>query len=329
MAHHVDTRWMSTSSSGSVAGRAQRQRRAYLLQWTVQPVTMKRYRLHVVRFLDWCDRVGEDPDDLDELDDVLLDYIHELYESGVGKSHANLTVYGIYTFMPELKGMLPRSAAAVRAWNKTKIGDSYPPLSWELTVAIAVQMTRAYGIAYGIGVLLSFDCLLRVSELVNLRVRDVADDGDKRISSEHKGMILRLRQTKTGPNKWVEVLDGDCIALMRYWMKNKSRDAYLFPFATYTFRRKFKQQCALLGLSPLYVPHSLRHGGATRYHHVKKWSVEDVMHRGRWQSTKSAKIYIQSGVAMLMHVDAVDGIVECGTCFAKHVVLSLSLAQKH
>jgi integrase len=78
----------------------------------------------------------------------------------------------------------------------------------------------------------------------------------------------------------------------------------LFPFETHSFRRLFKATCVNLGISERYVPHSLRHGGATRYHHVKGWSIEDVLERGRWASVKSARRYIQSGVAMLMSMAA-------------------------
>jgi hypothetical protein len=108
----------------------------------------------------------------------------------------------------------------------------------------------------------------------------------------------------------------------------------LFPFASYQFRRVFKATCANLGISERYVPHSLRHGGATRYHHVHGWSIEDVLERGRWQSVKSARRYIQSGVAMLMAMDAPDHINRIAISMARdpyrHIIsVSLSLSQKH
>ena len=76
----------------------------------------------------------------------------------------------------------------------------------------------------------------------------------------------------------------------------------MFPVTSSVFRSRFKAACATLGLSPLYVPHSLRHGAATRDHFERNISMEDILLRGRWASSKSARRYIQSGPALRMSV---------------------------
>lgn len=395
-----------------------RSKRRYLLQYSVLPSTQQRYNKAVDDFLTWVDGQGGDATTIDELDDLLLDYIHELYEDGRGKTVASTTIYGILLRMPQLKYQLHSSHQAIRAWNRLTPDKSYPPLTWELAVVIAVQMARAGYHMYGIGLLIAFDGLLRVSELCNLMVTDIADDGDTRIGVEHKGTLLRLRSTKTGKNQWVTLRDPSVIKLIR-WLVNSSEQyrslqfsgghkcsqqfitkrqqtvkniavqpgtrrsgrnrimsavgaeavsnnityhewnatheskhqltlsnsrshikryvpaavdsVRLFPFTTYQFRHVFKATCANLGLSDRYVPHSLRHGGATRYHHVLGWSIEDVLARGRWQSVKSARRYIQSGVAMLMSMHAPDNINDIAVMMARdpyhHIIISLS--QEH
>jgi hypothetical protein len=95
------------------------------------------------------------------------------------------------------------------------------------------------------------------------------------------------------------------------------------------FRRCLKATCSDLGLSDLYVPHSLRHGGATRYRHVLNWSIENILERGRWVSTTSARRYIQSGVAMLMAITAPPSITTAGVIMSKDPVIYITLAQKH
>ena len=57
----------------------------------------------------------------------------------------------------------------------------------------------------------------------------------------------------------------------------------LFPGGAQKYYDVFKQTCANLGLSDRYVPHSLRHGGATSMK-LRGWSLEDIMQRGRWKS---------------------------------------------
>jgi len=356
------------------------QRRNYLLQYTVKPTTAKRYNAALLEFVAWCDLCGEKPTTVHDFDEMLMDYLHEIYEQyeGKGKSKANCTLFGILNRMPYLKGQLHSSFQVMRAWSKLSVGKSYPPITWELAVMVAVQMTRAGLVRYGIGVLVGFDCLLRVSELCGLLITDFADDGDERVSVEHQGSLLRLRTTKTGDNKFVSVNEPCVIQLIRWLLSlhqnqsthgksnnkrliqsmkgrnNRSTSTTkhvimsrtssievkmdqhkLFPFTTQQFRNVFKSTCASLGLSNEYVPHSLRHGGATRYHHVKGWSIEDVLERGRWASVKSARRYIQSGVAKLMSMNAPKHISKIASQLASdpyHNIVSraiTTLSQKH
>jgi integrase len=332
--HHTNTNYISSYRSS----------RRYLLQYAVTTATSRRYNHAVDLFLEWVDNMEYDATSTNELDELLLDYFHQLYEDGHGKSLAVTTLYGILLRMPHLKYQLHASHQTIRAWSRIVPYQSYPPLTWELAVIIAIQMTRAGYICYGIGVLVAFDALLRVSELCSLMITDIADDGDRRISTEHKGMLIHLRSTKTGKNQWVNIVNPSIKLLIRWLLttfhssnrsyasskqllllspkhNNKSKHNIinskqsssatklidnhyrLFPFSPAQFRNILKSTCSNLSLSNRYVPHSLRHGGATRYHHVHGWSIEDVLERGRWQSVKSARRYIQSGVAMLMSMD--------------------------
>jgi integrase len=299
---------------------------SFLLEKTVLPATADRYRKAFTAFIQWGMANDDDAEDEEEMDQLLVEYFHELFDSGRGHSVAATTLHALVWLHPELKYQLPRAAQAVRGWNKMCPGHSYPPLTWELAIAIGVQLTRAGRHRHGIGVVLAFDCLLRVGELVALRREDVVDTGDSRLGFEHRGMILRLRRTKTGNNKSVRVLTPSVIELVRGIVRDTAPRALLFPFSTAVFRRALKGTCAELGLSSRYVPHSLRHGGATRYFHVLGWPVEDVMERGRWASTKSARLYIQSGVALLMSMRVPDRIAATAVRLAQDPVLFFALS---
>ena len=56
--------------------------------------------------------------------------------------------------------------------------------------------------------------------------------------------------------------------------------------------------------------------------------MENILHRGRWASTESARRYIQAGVAMLMENEAPD-LVALGLIMVKDLCLFLSLTRKH
>ena len=304
-----------------------------MLEWAVTPSTVRRYRDQVMKFLQWTIDNDEDAQTEDELDDILLDYVWHLHESGAGKTAASHVLYGIVLYLPQLKYSLFRTRRAIKGWNKREPGESYPPMTWELAQLVAIHLRHSGkfrdGHRMSVAVLLAFDCLLRIGELLNLRPEDVADSGDGRIGAEHRGLILRLRQTKTGPNKEVSVEHPVVVALLRELVRNTRRGSYLFPFNKSTFRARFKRACAQLRPSPDYVVHSLRHGGATRYRHVLKWSVEDVMERGRWASTKSTRRYIQSLRAMILAINVPSDISKLALEFAKDLELYMTLPQKH
>ena len=302
-----------------------------MMEWTVRPSTLKRYRQSVIHFSNWCRHHGDDTNDIDEFDELLLEYIYYLYQNKNGKSKASTTLYGIQLYLPQVKLKLPRSLQALKGWNKHVPGSSYPPLTWELTVVIAVQLCRHDKYQYGVGILLAFDCFFRISELCDIKHKDIADDGDRRISSEHKGMMIRLPTTKTGKNQWVTVEDQDVKHLVRTLLKRTKPGDKLFPFSTSSFRIHMKNVCAELGLSSQYTPHSLRHGGATRYRHVLGWSIENVTARGRWSSSMSSRRYIQSGKALLLTMSAPPEINHLGSIMVKDITgyLTSALPQKH
>jgi integrase len=201
---------------------------------------------------------------------------------------------------PSLRPVLFKAQRALKAWTRLVPPVSYPPLTWELTLVLATKMAHSHW-ASGVAVLLAFVCYLRIGELVSLEVGDVAMAGDPRVSSKLPRIALRLRKTKRGPNQWVVVHDARVEKLISLLL-NRPASASLFGLSASQFRRFFKVALADLGLSPFYVPHSLRHGGAT-HDYVLGLTLEESMERGRWVSTKSARRYVQMGRSLLLSLE--------------------------
>jgi integrase len=130
-------------------------------------------------------------------------------------------------------------------------------------------------------------------------VRDLVDERDNklRLGVPMAGFTGRLRNTKTGPNKWFRVLDPTVGRMLRRHLASRGNERQLFAFSVGQLRYQFNKALAALGLSKDFVFHSLRHGGATHLY-LSGWSVEDVLHAGRWAVTKSARHYIQAGPAV-------------------------------
>ena len=265
--------------------------------------TRKRYALAVLEFMSWCEAHGEDTiDTVEELDELLNDYFHFLLEEGVGKTKVTSTLCGVMAFAPSTKKKLPIAETALKALRKRQPTISYPPISWELAVVVAVQLVCMGKRDMGIAVLLAFDGMLRISEVCGLMVEDLASSGDVRLGGFFRGLSGRLRQTKTGPNQYFRCVNPEVVRLVGQRMAGRS-SGRLFAFSASQLRYAFKKACRALGI-PMYVFHSLRHGGATHkfLRGGPEGNVENILVDGRWKSTTSARTYIQNGRAMALSV---------------------------
>jgi integrase len=172
--------------------------------------------------------------------------------------------------------------------------------------------------------LVGFHCYLRAGEIARLQRKDVVVPNDPRMGSAYTGMVLRLARTKTGLNQSVSITDPHIKQLLLAWLQRHSHSASpsdrLFPFTDAQFRSRFHRTVYRLGLGHIrYVPHSLRHGGATR-DYMRGMSIEDVMYRGRWKTMESARRYIQQSRAMLVQQDVPKESHKLGVTFSRCMV---------
>ena len=66
--------------------------------------------------------------------------------------------------------------------------------------------------------LLVFDCLLRVKDLVRLTKGDIARPQDRCLGGETISVFaLLLRHTKTGDNRWVELRISDIVQILEWY----------------------------------------------------------------------------------------------------------------
>ena len=212
----------------------------------------------------------------------------------------------------------------LRGWQRAVPSVSHPPLTWPITIAIARTMASNGFQVCAVATLVAFDGLLRVGELVNIAVADISLPGDSRRGTssvtastprvrpdahpslrQPSSALVRLAVTKTGRNQTAELVNPEVIALLRRYLRDLPGDSRLFPISAASpadhFRSVFRAACIALDLGGFgFTPHSLRHGGATHAHMHLGQTIEHVLHRGRWQSNSSARIYIQSGAAALI-----------------------------
>jgi integrase len=299
--------------------------RDVLLRGSYAPTTANKYSKAVNRFAGWCDAVGVMPTTSQQLDRYLSDYFVDLWFKQVGKHEASCTLYGLDMLLPGIKKRLDRSRRSLRGYNRLMPSVARPPLPATVATAIAVWLASTGRFSMAVGVLLSFDCYLRSGELLQVVREDFAMGTDARLGlNEQHRIHIHLRRCKTGRNQGVEVHDNQVKILVRHLLSVTKPGQRVFNFSASTYRRWFHRACSALKLSSDYVPHSLRHGGATRDYLAGK-PIQDVMLRGRWSHPKTATHYIQQGRQLMMLQSVPSFVDEIGRTVLTHLADSIIL----
>ena len=295
--------------------------RSALRDAALAPATLRTYNKNLQHFLQFAllseERFFFLPSSA--LDRRLAQYIEHLHAAGGSFDYASHALNGVVFHRPNMRLKLGESRLRLRGWGRIRKTTSHPPLTWELAVMFAVTMAQSGFHSSAIALLLSFDCYLRVGEMVRLTRADVIMPNDPRMGRSHTAMALRLGRTKTGLNQWVSIRDTAVADLLQFWMQRTARGARssdsVFPFSPTHFRRLLRSTAVALGVGHIpYVPHSLRHGGATA-DFLGGSTIEQVMFRGRWKSMESARRYIQAGRALLAMQEVPRELNEEGIIF--------------
>ena len=274
---------------------------------SVSPTTLSRYRAAFRSFLQYSYRVHLLPYGTnlhlvspDDVDFAFSEWIGFLYVSGLSRHRAASARACLFIYRPSLRTQLPMSARTLRGWSRLRPPVPCPPISWELTVLIATLLVRTRGLgSLALGLLLAFHCMLRGSELANLRVGDIALPGDPRLGSALSGALLLLPRTKTGRDQSVPVRSRHLVRVLFSMTADRDPDELLLRRSLASIRYYFNIAAREAGLQAAHFSlHSLRAGGAT-YEFLRGMSVESILVLGRWRSTPMAAHYIRMGPARL------------------------------
>jgi hypothetical protein len=158
--------------------------------------------------------------------------------------------------------------------------------------------------------LAGFDGFLRSTEMMSLTAAQI------NISQE--GALIVLPLTKSGQRRGgpETVLIRDPQAVQLLWMACRtSRDATqpLSVLPPQTLRKWFSWALAQLHVSHMgFMPYSVRRGGAT-HAFSSCHNLGQILMQGRWEDSKTARIYITEG-ALFLTRNALpqEAVTECG-----------------
>jgi integrase len=274
-----------------------------LFEARVTPATRISYRRHYDDFIQYCRRHRFDVRRFTpaNYDTALYKYITFLCRTHQSRGRGATTISALIFYLPELENRLPYSIRIMKGWMRLQPSRSHAPLTWPITVLIAATMAQSGYHGMALATLVAFDCYLRINEYVNILMAHIT-------LNSNGFVFIRIRRSKTGDNQSVTVSNPHINLLLRRWADRRrltaSQQDSLFdiPSASH-YRLLFQKTVTSLGLTDChYVPHSLRHGGAT-HSYAEQVPVKDIAQRGRWKSFKTVQRYVQAALAI--RLDAV------------------------
>lgn len=264
---------------------------------TVQPKTRERYSGSMTQFWDYLAKAGiELPRQRDAMDALVSDYLEFLWGEGEGRAMASTFLAALQDFDPKLKGRLPLSWRLLKTWTVHEVPVRAPPLTEPLLRAMVGWSFFHEHFSFGLSLLVAFYGLLRTGELLNLQAWQI------HMTSSSQPAVLNLGLTKSGKRQGAaeSITLTEMPVLKLLWQWKQAVSSYQFLTDKPHVWRSLFQQC-LEGIQvtePGFRPYSLRRGGATSLF-VKVGSLDRVLLLGRWTAVKTAKIYLNSGLAML------------------------------
>ena len=215
---------------------------------------------------------------------------------GGGRSLASDTIAGLQHYDPKIKGHLAGSWRLLKTWVANEIPSRAPPLTEEALHTMVGYALFHKQVAFALSLLLGFYGLLRTGELLNLRNKDIVQESANSVA------VISLGMTKGGQRagaaESVTITEVETLRRLWQWKQSCTKGTSLCP-TPYQWRKLFSDTVTALGLEDYqYRPYSLRRGGATFFFN-KHGQLDRLLIQGRWQSAKTARLYINSGLAIL------------------------------
>ncbi len=275
----------------------QRRKLGTLQQLTVQPATRRRYEAAIDDFLRFLQANSLTlPKNRDLLDPIVCDYVEHLWSTGCGRAKASDTLAGLQDFDPKIKHCLPGAWRLLKTWVVNEIPNRAPPLPQHVVHAMCGWAAFRGEFSFAVSLLVGFYGMLRTGEILGLRRTDFSVDGSKR------KVLISLGLTKGGKRAGAAesaVIGFDvAVAPLVRWISVASSTKCLTPGPA-RWRSLFNQALEALKITSFqFRPYSLRRGGATWWF-TRHHSLDKILLQGRWQAAKTARIYLNEGLAVL------------------------------
>ena len=278
----------------SRAERAKRRSKIDLDDASLSDKTRVRYYAALRKLLPWVEKCQ----DLPSMDDSLCKWIRKMWKVGEPLLTIGDGLSALHYFEPMTKRNIPHAWKLFAIWRRVEIPSRAPPLTWVIVKSLIAYELAHDNLEMAVILGLAFHCLLRTGEFLALTLADIQVGTASGICS--------LKCTKSGRRnaaaEMVSITDPCILLLVREFLSIKQYSpphTRIWSTSAANFRTRFNALGVIFGLQTFaFRPYSLRRGGATHLFQVCN-SMEVVLVRGRWETSRVARIYIADALSYL------------------------------
>ena len=240
------------------------------------------------------------------LDERTCNWIDECWKDGESIHIISDALCGLHFYEPWTKKGLPMSWKLFSRWRKLETPARAPPLTVHLVYCLASYAIGHRDLSFAVLLLLGFFALLRTGEILKVRPKDVL--------LGRKQTIISLFETKSGKREnisemvsfWDDFTNEVLTAFLQERQRLCTMKTPIWSFSSQHFRNQFKAYMKKFDLlSHNFRPYSLRRGGATWVFQTSG-SMEMALLKGRWGSSRVARLYIADGISYLPGITHTD-----------------------
>ena len=262
----------------------------------LKPQTLRSYRSALAHFFQWLDDESRPlPSRSHQLDEDLSEYLEHLWLDDVNITYAGHTLSAFRRFYPRIRYKLPQAKQFFSNWKSVHVPRQAVPMPPEVALALGgLAITiKEYSLAFLI--LVGFAAFLRTGEIAGLQPHQI------QVDTSSGRLILALPSTKTSRYRTESVVVCDQrLSDLASFVLPRCHDTFIGGFNPSQFRARLKVLLTFLGLTRFgFTGYSLRRGGAS-YAFAAGQHFDTLLVRGRWQSVKTARQYLDSGRAALV-----------------------------
>ena len=233
------------------------------------------------------------------MDNLVSDYLEYMWAQGEGRASASTFLAALQDFDPKLKNNLPGSWRLMKTWSTHETPSRAPPMTEPVLRAMVGWAVLHGHETFALSLLVGFYGLLRTGELLTVQAWHI------HMSSPSQPAVVNLGLTKAGKRQGaaesITLTEKHVLSKLWSWKDRVPPHTFL-TLKPHAWRALFAECITKLKLERWeFRPYSLRRGGATHLF-VKVNSLDQVLLAGRWTALKTARIYLNSGLAMLSEI---------------------------